>query len=148
MTKLLKEQFVQDCISNYLSKLGYHKQEPKGLREHGVDIKVKHKNFGRYYLVEVKGDPGKDVKSPEGSRNSIMNSAIGQIITRMHTNRKSLYGGYNYGIAFPYSFKNRVLNKIPYYVCNRLRLSIFLVNPRGEVEEYNHRKLKVIQDNK
>src|SRR3989338_1668522 len=80
MTKLLKEQFVQDCISNYLSKLGYHKQEPKGLREHGVDIKVKHKNFGRYYLVEVKGDPGKDVKSPGGSRNSCMNSAIGQII--------------------------------------------------------------------
>jgi hypothetical protein len=76
-----------------------------------------------------------------------MNSALGQIITRMHTNRRTLYGGYNYGIAFPHSFKNKVLSKIPYYVCNRLRLSIFLVNSKREVEEYNHRKLKIIQNN-
>ncbi len=109
---------------------------------------MKHKDCGWYFLVECKGDPGKDVKSPEGWRSSAMNSAIGQIITRMHTDRKALYGGYNYGVAFPYSFKNRALSKIPYYVCNRLRLNIFLVNSKGEVEEYNHRKLKVIQNNK
>ncbi|KKS96764.1 hypothetical protein A3B05_00030 [Candidatus Giovannonibacteria bacterium RIFCSPLOWO2_01_FULL_43_160] len=146
MTKLLKEQFVQDCISNYLSKLGYHKQEPKGLREHGVDIKVKHKNFGRYYLVEVKGDPGKDVKSPGGSRNSCMNSAIGQIITRMHTNRKRGYKyGYKYGIGFPISFKERVINKIPYDVCDKLNLNLFFVHPSGVVEAYNDKKLKALQ---
>jgi hypothetical protein len=121
------------------------------LWEKGVDIKVKKlrpKTYGRYFLVECKGDPGKKVKSPDGSRNSSMNSAIGQIITRMHTRRKSMYGGYNYGIAFPYSFKDKVLKKIPYYVCNRLRLTIFLVNSKGEVEEYNHRKLRFIQSNK
>jgi len=26
-----------------------------------------------------------------------------------------------------------------------LRLSIFLVNPKGEVEKYDHRKLKIVQ---
>jgi len=149
MKKLLKEPFVQKKVIEYLTGKGFNKPvKPRGLREHGVDIKMKHKDCGWYFLVECKGDPGKNVKAPEGSRNSIMNSAIGQIITRMHTKRKALYGGYNYGIAFPSSFKDRVLKKIPYYVCNRLRLTIFLVNSRGKVEEYNHRKLKTIQNNK
>ncbi|MDO8734828.1 MAG: hypothetical protein Q7K21_06685, partial [Elusimicrobiota bacterium] len=98
-----------------------------------------------YYLVECKGDPSKKVKSPTGSRNSIMNSAIGQIISRMHTDRKSQYGGYNYGIAFPYSFKELVLKKIPYYVCKSLKLFIFFVSYKGEVEECDHKKLKDIQ---
>jgi len=150
MPKLLTEPFVQKRIIKYLAEVKCFNKpvKPTGLRGHGVDIKMKHKDCGWYYLVECKGDPTKKVKSPEGSRNSIMNSAIGQIITRMHTKRKALYGGYNYGIAFPYSFKDRVLSKIPYYICNRLRLSIFLVNPKGEVEKYNHKKLKLIQNNK
>jgi hypothetical protein len=153
MSKLLSEPFVQNCIRKYLNKRGFGRPDDKntGLNEHGVDIKVqkiKPRRIGWYFLVECKGDPSGKVISPEGWRNSAMNSALGQIITRMHTARKAIYGGYNYGIAFPYSFKNRVLTKIPYYACNRLRLSIFLVNSNGEVEEYNHRKLKVIQNNK
>ena len=148
--KLLKEQFVKEGVLKYLGKYGFGNPEEKitDLREKGVDIKVKKlrpRPIGWYYLVECKGDPSTNVKSPEGWRSSAMNSAIGQIITRMHTKRKALYGGYNYGIAFPYSFKDRVLKKIPYYVCNRLRLSIFLVNPKGEVKKYDHRKLKSIQ---
>ena len=63
----------------------------------------------------------------------------------MNNSRKSLYGGYNYGVAFPYSFADKALKKIPYYVCNRLKLSIFLVGPKGEVEKYGHRKLKIVQ---
>ena len=145
--KLLTEPFIQKSVIDYLSEKGFTKPEkPTGLREHGVDIKMKHRDCGWYFLVECKGDPSESVKSPEGSRNSCMNSALGQIITRMHTDRKGLYGGYNYGIAFPSSFKKRVLQKIPYYVCNRLRLCIFIVNEKGIVEEYNHRKLKVIQN--
>lgn len=146
MPKILSETFVQNCIAEYLFGLGYHKQEPRGLREHGVDIKVKHKNYGRYFLVEVKGDPGLKVKSPEGSRNSIMNSAIGQIITRMHTDRKRGYKyGYKYGIGFPYSFKERLLKKIPYDVCDKLNLSLFFVDYEGGVEEYDYKKLKRMQ---
>lgn len=149
--KLLKEQFVKEGVLKYLEKCGFGNPKEKitDLREKGVDIKVKKlrpKPCGWYYLVECKGDPSKKVKAPEGWRSSAMNSAIGQIITRMHTKRKALYGGYNYGIAFPYSFKNRVLKKIPYYICNRLRLSIFLVNPNGEIEKYAHKKLKIIQE--
>jgi len=148
--KLLKEQFVKKYVLKYLEKDGFGdpKQRMTDLREKGVDIKVKKlrpRSIGWYYLVECKGDPGENVKSPNGWRSSATNSALGQIISRMHTKRRALHGGYNYGVAFPYSFKDKALKKIPYYVCNRLRLSIFLVNRKGEVEKYDHRKLKHIQ---
>lgn len=145
--KLLTEPFVQKKVIDYLSEArGFDKPvKPTGLREHGVDIKMKHRSCGWYFLVECKGDPSEKVISPEGWRSNAMNSAIGQIITRMHTDRKAIYGGYNYGIAFPHSFKEKVLKKIPYYVCNRLRITIFFVDDKGEVEEYNHRKLKTLQ---
>ena len=148
--KLLKEQFVKKIVLKYLEKDGFGDPNDRitDLRESGVDIKVKKlrpQPIGRYYLVECKGDPGKEVKSPSGWRSSAINSALGQIISRMHTSRTALHGGYNYGVAFPYSFKDKVLKKIPYYVCNRLRLSIFLVNNKKDVEKYDHRKLKVFQ---
>ena len=148
--KLLKEQFVKRSVLKYLDKYGFGdtKNRITDLREKGVDIKVQKlrpEPCGWYYLVECKGDPGEKVKHPNGWRSSATNSALGQIISRMHTNRKSPYGGYNFGVAFPYSFKDKVLKKIPQYVCNRLRLSIFLVDNRGNVEKYDYRKLKVIQ---
>ena len=150
--KLLEEQFVKKHVLKYLEKYGFGdpKEKITDLREKGVDIKVKKlrpRPCGWYYLVECKGDPSLKVKSPSGWRSSATNSALGQIISRMHTGRRALYGGYNYGIAFPYSFRERVLEKIPYFVCNRLRMSIFIVNQKGEVEKYDHRKLKIIQKN-
>lgn len=150
MPKLLSEPFIQEKVINYLSEIkDFNKPvKPTGLREHGVDIKMKHKKYGSYYLVECKGDPSEKVKNSEGWRSSAMNSALGQIITRMHTKRQSNYGGYSYGIAFPYSFKKRALQKVPYYVCRKLKLTIFLVNEKGDVEEYNYTKLKTIQNNK
>lgn len=147
---ILKEQFVKRRVLKYLERKGFGDPKKKitDLREKGVDIKVKKlrpQPIGWYYLVECKGDPNEGVKAPNGWRSSATNSALGQIISRMHTNRKSPYGGYNYGVAFPYSFKDKVLKKVPFYVCNKLRLSIFFVNQKGEVEKYDYRKLKVIQ---
>jgi len=149
--KLLKEQFVKKAVLKYLASKGFGNPKKKitDLRERGVDIKVQKlrpKRIGWYYLVECKGDPSERVKYPNGWRSSAVNSAVGQIISRMHTRRRALYGGYNYGVAFPESFKNKVLKTIPFYVCNRLRLSIFLVDGRGGVEKYDHRRLKVIQN--
>lgn len=143
----LKEQFVKKHVLKYLDRksFGNSREDMTDLYQRGVDIKVKHRSCGWYYLVECKGDPSEKVKHPNGWRSSATNSALGQIISRMHTSRKSFYGGYNYGVAFPYSFKEKVLKKIPYYVCNRLRLSIFLVKQKGEVEKYDHRKLRVLQ---
>ena len=100
--KLLKEQFVKKAVLKYLAKLPYGFGDPKSkitdLREKGVDIKaqkLRPRPIGWYYLVECKGDSGEKVKHPSGWRSSATNSALGQIISRMHTSRKSLYGGYN-----------------------------------------------------
>lgn len=149
--KIISEEFVQKSVRQFLSGEGFGDVDVAvtDLREKGVDIKVKKmrpKPCGWYYLVECKGDPKEAVKSPSGSMSSSLNSALGQIISRMHTKRKSIYGGYNYGVAFPSSFKKIALNKIPYYACNRLRLSIFLVDSKGGVIKYDHRQLRRIQD--
>lgn len=143
---------MKRAVLKYLAKEGFGDPKKKitDLRERGVDIKVQKlrpRPCGWYYLVECKGDPSENVKHPGGWRSSATNSAFGQIISRMHTNRRSQYGGYNYGVAFPNSFKNKVLKTIPFYVCNRLRMSVFLVDDKGKVEKYDHRKLKRIQNN-
>ena len=146
--KLLKEEFIQDKVVQYLETLGYDKnQNTKELWEHGVDIKVRHRGFSRYWLIEVKGDPGKNVKSPGGSRSSSLNSAVGQIVSRMHTNRKdrNYKYGYKYGVAFPESFREMVLRKIPYDVCFKLNIYLFFVNALGQVDMYDWKKVKVLQ---
>jgi len=148
----MTETFIQKKIEKYLKEKGWSDNlQPHGPRNPGVDIKVKKekpKKYGRYWLIEVKGDPSKKVKSPGGSRSSSFNSAVGQIITRMHTKRKRYkqsYHGYKYGIGFPLSFKKKVLNNLPYYVCGKLNLYAFFVSSRAKVEEYNHTKIKNFQ---
>ena len=149
-TKLLTEPFVQNKIIQYLQLQGWSGNlQSANLGQTGVDVKVKNDKVSRYWLVEVKGDPSIKVKSPSGSRSSNLNSALGQIISRMHTNRKrgNKYG-YKYGIAFPMSYKNMVLKKLPYDVCDKLNLYAFFVNAHGNVEEFNHRQIKIIQTKK
>jgi hypothetical protein len=58
MSKLLTEPFVQKRIIKYLAEVKDFNRpvKPTGLREHGVDIKMKHRTCGWYFLVECKGD--------------------------------------------------------------------------------------------
>ena len=149
------EPFVRKKIEKYLKEKGWSDNlQSSVLRGHGVDIKVKKekpKKYGRYWLIETKGDPGLKVKSPGGSRSSSFNSAIGQIITRMHTKRRKYkqgYHGYKYGVGFPSSFKKKVLNNLPYHICEKLNLYVFFVNSRGTVEEYGHKKIEKFQNKK
>ncbi|MFH1402313.1 MAG: hypothetical protein ABIG87_01665 [Patescibacteria group bacterium] len=145
----ITEKFVEDCVKRFLVKDGFlDNGKQKELWEHGVDIKMKHKTCGWYYLVECKGEPGArgPVKSFSGSMSSSINSAVGQIVSRMHTNRKSRHGGYNFGVAFPVSFRGKVIKRIPFYACKNLRLSLFFVNYNSKVEKITWGKLKKMQD--
>ena len=85
----MTELFVRKKIEKYLKEKGWGDNlQPCGPRNPGVDIKVKKekpKKYGRYWLIETKGDPGSKVKSPSGSRSSSFNSAIGQIIIMSST---------------------------------------------------------------
>ena len=153
--KILSETFIQNAIVEYLNQKGWSKSLNKAnLWEQGVDIKVRNNKYGRYWLIEVKGDPSEKVKSPAGSRSSSFNSAIGQIITRMHNHRTSKYigceHGYKYGVAFSTYFRDMIIRKLPFWVMRRLCLYVFFVEEEGNkarVEEINWQKMKRLQMN-
>jgi hypothetical protein len=145
--KIITEDFVQKTLIKYLELNGWSKSlKGAELWEHGVDIKVRNNKFSRYWLIEVKGDPSLKVKSPSGSQSSSFNSALGQIITRMHRNGARGYKyGYKYGIAFPNSFKKMVIRKMPFDVMDKLNLYLFFVDDLENVEEIDWKQLKAIK---
>ena len=148
---ILTEDFVQNAVVLYLKEKGWGTLlHAANLWEQGVDIKVRNDSYGRYWLIEVKGDPSAKVKNPAGSRSSSFNSAMGQIITRMHSNRneryRDCYHGYKYGLAFSIYFRDMVIKKMPFNVLRRLCLYIFFVDKNRSVEEINWRALEKIQN--
>lgn len=147
MTKLLKEDFVQERIIDYLANNGWSKRlKAKGLKEHGVDIKVKNDKVARYFLVECKGDASPKAKYPRSHREVHFNLALGQIITRMKTGGARGYKyRYKYGVGYPTAFKELVARWVPYDVCDKLNLYIFLVDEAGEVEMLGWRDIKKLQ---
>ena len=142
--EIITEGFVQKSLIKYLKQNGWSKSlKSAELWEQGVDIKVRNNQFARYWLIEAKGDPSIKVKSPSGSQSSSFNSAVGQIITRMHRNGKRGYKyGYKYGVAFPVSFKKMVERKIPFDVLDKLNLYLFFVDGYGNVDEIDWKKLR------
>jgi hypothetical protein len=142
--EIITEDFVQKCVVKHLEENCWSKSlQSKELWEQGVDIKVCNDKFARYWLVEAKGDPSAKVLNPSGSQSSSFNSALGQIITRMHRNGARGYKyGYKYGIAFPISFRKMVLRKIPFDVMDKLNLYLFFVDSKGTVEEIDWKRIK------
>ena len=145
--EIITEDFVQRSLIKYLEQKGWSKSlQSAELWEQGVDIKVRNNQFARYWLIEAKGDPSTKVKNPSGSMSSSFNSALGQVITRMHRNGARGYKyGYKFGIAFPLSFKKMILRKIPYDVMDKLNLYLFFVNNSGLVDEIDWKKMKEIK---
>lgn len=150
MTKkriIITEDFVQNNLIKYLKLNGWSTSlKSAELWEQGVDIKVRNNKFPRFWLIEVKGDPSLAVKNPSGSQSSSFNSAVGQIVTRMHRDGARGYKyGYKYGVAFPVSFRKMVIRKMPFDVLDKLNLYIFFVDSLGNIEEIDWKKLKEIK---
>lgn len=150
MTKLLTEKFVRDSIVEFLFRKGWGRNlRIRCKRERGVDIKVRNNKFPRYWLIEVKGDASKKAKYPSSHREVNFNLALGQIMTRMHSIGKRGYKyRYKYGVGFPSSFKSLVLRRLPYDICDKLNLYVFLVNKEGKVSLYDWEKIKNFQKRK
>lgn len=146
--KIITEAFVQASLIKYLEMKGWSKSlKSAALCEKGVDIRVCNNKFSRYWLIEAKGDPSVKVINPSGSKSSSFNSAVGQIITRMHRNGVRGYKyGYKYGIAFPTSFKSMVIRKMSFDVMDKLNLYMFFIDDIGTVEEINWKKLKELKN--
>jgi len=145
----MREPEVQKCVVAYLSAKGWSKNlvSKKG-KEHGVDIKVSHKKYARYWEIEVKGEASEKAKHPRSHREVNFILALGQIITRMHTNRKRNYKyGYKYGVAYPVSFRDLVIRRLPFDVCDKLNLYVFFVDDSGQTEVLGWKELKSFQKN-
>lgn len=147
MDKLLTEDFVQEQIIKHLTSNGWSTSlKSKTLKEHGVDIKVRNDKFSRYWLIECKGDASTNAKYPKSHREVHFNLALGQIITRMQTTRVRGYKyGYKYGVGYPASLRDLVVRRLPYDVCDKLNLYVFLVDDSGTVEMLGWRDLKKAQ---
>lgn len=138
------EPFIQDSVSKYLAEKGYSKNIiSKGLHEHGVDIRVCNENYGRYWLVECKGG-ARNAKNASSADVSNFLVGLAQIITRIHSKTipTAIKGSNKYGVAYPDYFKDKHLKKVHWTVCKQLNLYFFFVDKKGNVEEYDWRKMK------
>ncbi len=138
------EAFVQESMIRYLTNKGYSKSmDYKGLSEAGVDIRVRHKDYSRFFLIECKGGAIK-AKSVSGTESVNFTMGLGQIIQRIHSKTipTAAKGAYKYGVAYPAHFKEKHLWKLHYNVCRQLNLYVFFVDMDGNVEEYNWQRIK------
>lgn len=127
MPKLLKERFIKKAVISWLSRHGWGKNLKSGeLSERGVDIRVQHNNYARYFLVETKGEG----KSRQVDQGTFVN-ALGQIITRMNTHAK-----YYYGLGLPEKSASIAIRRVPWQIAKKLSLSIFSVDKNGKVKRY------------
>ena len=142
MKKVLSERFVKNAVIRHLSRIGYNRNlQAKETGEHGIDIKVRHHGYARYFVVEVKGEPDpKKQKYPASAREVNFNYVLGQILTRMKY--KALY---KYGIGLPESYSDKVFRRLPWMACKKLHLYVFLVDDKGKVKQYTWKELKKLQ---
>jgi hypothetical protein len=145
--KLLSEKFIQKSIIEHLFQKGWSRDlRAKESHEHGVDIKVRHHRYARYWLIECKGDASKTAKSPRANREVCFTLGLGQIITRMKSDGKRGYKyGYKYGVGYPEWFRDPVIRRLPYNVADKLNLYVFLVAEDGSVDILDWKELKNLQ---
>lgn len=136
MKKLLSEKFVKQAIIKWLFRNNWGRNLEVGeLRDKGVDIKVRHNKYARYFLIETKGES----KISQGQEVSFVYS-LGQIITRMETSAR-----YCYGLGLPASSARIAIRRTPWKVAKKLILYIFSVDKEGKVKKYSWIDLKKLQ---
>jgi len=139
--KPITEEFVERAIIKYLSQNEWGTNlQFGGLHEKGVDIKVRHNRYSRYFLVECKGEGrSKNVKSNNSHKEVAFVYSLGQIITRMNTTGRTRY---YYGLGLPESSAKIALRRLPWQVAKKLLLYVFSVDNTGKVQKYDWQSLK------
>lgn len=140
MGKIITERFVRRSVITFLARKGWDRGlREKETAEHGVDIKVRHNKYARYFFVETKGESSS--KSAKSAGEVAFVYYLGQIITRMKVGRARYY----YGLGLPESSAKIAIRRIPWQVAKELLLYVFSVNKNGKVKRYNWQNLKKIQ---
>lgn len=140
MQKVISERFVRRAVIGYLARKGWDRGlREKETAEHGVDIKVRHNKYARYFFIETKGESLS--KSAKSVRETTFVYSLGQIITRMNTNDARYY----YGIGLPELAAKIAIRRIPWQVAKKLLLYIFSVQSNGKVKQFSWKELKHTQ---
>ena len=140
MKKILTEKFVRRTIRDWLFRNGWGRNyKEKETHEQGVDIKVRHNNYARYFFIETKGESKS--KSAKSVSEVAFVYSLGQIITRMKAGKARYY----YGLGLPESSAKIAIRRLPWQVAKKLLLYIFSVNKIGKVKLYSWSNLKKLQ---
>lgn len=141
----MDESEVREAVARFLSAKrrgeSWHMSGYKEGRRHGPDLVFE--RHGHEFIVEAKGDPSKQSKHPASGREVAFTQALGEIVTRMDRLQAS-----QYGVAFPATYREKVLRRIPWKAAKTLRLSVFLVETDGSVKQYTPRDLRGHQSGK
>lgn len=138
MKKLISEKFVKQSIIKWLFRNNWGRNlEVRELRDQGVDIRVRHNKYARYFLIETKGES----KLRQGQEVAFVYS-LGQVITRMKTGGSTRY---YYGLGLPESSAKIAVRRVPYQVAKKLLLYIFSVSRNGKVKQYSWQDLRKVQ---
>ncbi len=141
----LSERNVRRAIVEWLFRHGYGRNlRERGTAEHGIDIQVRHNRYGRYFLIEVKGDPINRIKSLNSRREVCFLLALGQIASRMKVGAAL----YRYGIGFPETYREKILRRLPWTFCKKTNLCVLLVSKTGKVSCVTWRELKKNQSSR
>lgn len=134
----MSEEFVKNSIIRYLSRNEWGTNLQFGaLHDHGVDIKVRHNRYSRYFLIECKGQG-----IGRGSNEVAFVYSLGQIISRM---KSSGLTRYYYGLGLPEKSAKIALRRLPWQVAKKLLLYVFSVTTDGKVTKYTWQDLKKVQ---
>jgi hypothetical protein len=140
MGKIITERFVRRSVITFLARKGWDRGlREKETAERGVDIKVRHNKYARYFFIETKGESLS--KSAKSVSEVAFVYSLGQIITRMKVGSARYY----YGLGLPESSARIAIRRIPWQVAKKLLLYVFSVNNMGKVIQYSWRDLKKIQ---
>lgn len=140
MKKKISEKYVKQAIIKWLFRNSWGRNLNVGeLRDKGVDIKVRHNNYSRYFLIEVKGE-GKIRQADEVA----FVYSLGQIITRMKTGNSRYY----YGLGLPEVSARIAMRRLPWQVAKKLLLYVFSVDKKGKVSRFSWIELKKAQTQK
>ena len=136
----ISERFVRRAIINHLGRKGWGRGlREKETAEHGVDIKVRHNKYARYFFIETKGESSS--KSAKSVREVAFVYSLGQIITRMKAGNARYY----YGIGLPGPAASIAIRRIPWQVAKKLLLYVFSVSTNGKVKQYSWKELRSFQ---
>ncbi len=140
MNKTISERFVRRAIIKYLERKGWARNlREKERTEQGVDIRVRHNKYSRYFLIETKGESSS--KSARSVTETSFVYSLGQIITRIKTGTARYY----YALGLPEASAKIAIRRVPYQVARKLLLYIFSVDKKGKVKQYSWQDLKKLQ---